>query len=505
MTLIPNPARRFRYLPFAFAATALLAFAPAQEEPPGGRWPADAVSMGSVVIGGQAVGYTASAGTLPLIDTDGETLARVFYIAYVRDGVTDVAQRPVLFSFNGGPGSASVWMHTGLLGPRRVQLGDGGGVHRDGSLAREIPPAAMIDNEYSMLDVADLVFIDPVSTGFSRALVGVDASRFHGFAEDIGAVAEFITRWVSQNDRWDSPKFIIGESYGSRRAAGLSGSLQGRHGMDLNGLILVSAGSIGDQFGDFGILRHAISLPHATATAWYHGKLPADLQALPLREALAKAKAFALGEYATALLQGNKLTASERAGIVGRVARYTGLSEAYVDAIHFRLDMDRYRKELLRAEGRTVGRLDSRFTGNDFDSGGETYDYDAAMAAIRGPFTQTFNSYVREELGYRPDFGYAVSGDVRPWADPPPGMNLLQTLRNSMAQNPHLHVMVADGFYDKLYFWPEFTFSQFDFTGLRDRVTIETYEAGHMMYIDEPSLAKMKSDMKAFVGRALAR
>lgn len=467
------------------------------------HFPGDAVTQSSVAIGSETVEYTARAGTLPLADDEGNTLANVFYVSYTKNGVTDLSERPLLFSFNGGPGSASMWMHIGLVGPRRVRLGDDGGVHRDHSPARLAPPAEMIDNEYSMLDLADLVFIDPVSTGYSRALPGVDAGQFHGFAEDIAAVGEFIRLYVSRNDRWDSPKFIIGESYGTRRAAGLSAALQGGMGMDLNGLILVSAGSIGEQFGNFGILEYAINLPHAAATAWYHRKLPADLQSKPLRDLLDEVQSFALDEFAVALLRGNKLTEQERSDIVARVARYTGLSEAYVEAIHYRIDLDRFRKELLRDQGLTVGRLDSRFTGNDYDSGGETYEYDAAMAAIRGPFTQTFNSYVRDELGYRSDLDYAVSGDVRPWNDPPAGMNLLETLRSSMAQNPHLYVMIADGYYDKLYFWPEFTFSQFDFSGLRDRVTIETYEAGHMMYINEESLAKMKADMTAFVARAL--
>jgi carboxypeptidase C (cathepsin A) len=469
------------------------------------HFPGDSLTQGSVVIDGETIEYTARAGTLPLADAAGNTLANVFYISYTKNGVTDVSERPLLFSFNGGPGSASMWMHIGVVGPRRVKLGNGGGVNRDHSPARLVPPAEMIDNEHSMLDLADLVFIDPVSTGYSRALPGVDASQFHGFAEDIAAVGEFIRLYVSRNDRWDSPKFIIGESYGTRRAAGLSATLQGRMGMDLNGLILVSAGSIGEQFGNFGILQYALNIPHAAATAWYHRKLPADLQSKSLRDFLDEAEAFALDEFAVALLRGNKLTAQERADVVAKVARYTGLSEAYVDAIHMRIDMNRFRKELLRDQGLTVGRLDSRFTGNDYDSGGETYEYDAAMAAIRGPFGQTFNTYVRDELGYRSDLDYAVSGNVRPWNDPPASMNLLETLRSSMAQNPHLHVMIADGYYDKLYFWPEFTFSQFDFSNLRDRVTIETYESGHMMYIDEPSLAKMKGDMTAFVHRALAR
>jgi carboxypeptidase C (cathepsin A) len=468
------------------------------------HFPGDSETQGSVVIDGETIEYTARAGTLPLAGAEGNTFAKVFYISYTQGGVTDVSERPLLFSFNGGPGSASIWMHIGLLGPRRVQLGDGGGAKRDRSPVQPVPPAKMIDNEYSMLDVADLVFIDPVSTGYSRALAGADAKQFHGFAEDIAAVGEFIRMYISRNDRWNSPKFIIGESYGSRRAAGLSATLKRRMGMDLNGLILVSAGSLGEQFGDFGILKYALNIPHVAATAWYHHKLSADLQSKSLREFLDEVEAFAVGEFAVALLQGNNLTPQERADIIAKVARYTGLTEAYVDAVHFRIDRDRFRKELLRDQGLTVGRLDTRFTGNDYDSGGEFTEYDASSAAIGGSFAQTFNAYVRDELGYYSDLQYAVSGNVRPWKGPG-NMNLLRMLRSSMAQNPHLHVMIADGYYDKLYFWPEFTFSQFDFSGLRDRVTIETYEAGHMMYIDEPSLAKMKADMTRFVDRALGR
>lgn len=468
------------------------------------HFPGDSVTQSSVVIDGKTIEYTARAGTLPLTDTEGNILAKVFYISYTKNRITDVSKRPLLFSFNGGPGSASIWLHIGLLGPRRVLLGEGGGVKRDHSLAQPLPPTKMIDNEYSMLDVADLVFIDPVSTGYSRALAGVDASQFHGFAEDIAAVSEFIRMYILRNDRWNSPKFIIGESYGTRRAAGLSAQLKQRMGIDLNGLILVSAGSIGEQFGDFGILKYALNIPHAAATAWYHHKLPSDLQSKSLREFLDEVEAFAVGEFALALMQGNNLTPQKHADMVAKVARYTGLTEAYVKAVHFRIDLGRFRKELLRDQGLTVGRLDTRFTGSDYDSGGESTGYDASSAAIGGSFAQTFNAFVRDELGYYSDLQYAVSGNVRPW-NGPGNMNLLQTLRSSMAQNPHLHVMIADGYYDKLYFWPEFTFSQFDFSGLRDRVIIETYEAGHMMYIEELSLAKMKGDMARFVDRALGR
>jgi len=458
-------------------------------------WPADAVIPGSVEIDGERIDYTVRAGTLPQVDAAGEELARIFYIAYTRDDVEDLAGRPVLFSFNGGPGSASVWMHLGLLGPRRV--------HLEANADPTPPPYELVDNEYSMLDRADLVFIDPVSTGFSRALPGVDADQFHGFREDLESVGEFIRQYVSEFDRWESPVFLIGESYGGRRAAGLASLLQDRMGLDPNGIILVSAGSLGQQYGDFGMLEYALNLPHLAATAWYHQQLPEDLQSRPLRDVLDEVEAFALGDFTAALMAGNRMSNPERREMVERGARYTGLSEEFVDATHLRIDRGRFRKELLRDEDRTVGRLDSRFTGLDADEAGDTPDYDPSYAAIRGPFSSTINDYLRDELGYRTPLEYAVSGDVRPWT-PAPGLDLLDSLRNAMARNPDLHVMVADGYYDKLYFWAAFTFSQFDFhPEIRQRVQIETYESGHMMYIHLPSLAKMKDDMASLFERTL--
>lgn len=458
-------------------------------------WPADTVNSDSVEISGQKVEYSVRAGTLPQVNEDGEELARIFYIAYTKNGVENPRNRPLLFSFNGGPGSASVWMHLGLLGPKRVRLQEEG--------FRASPPYELIPNEYSILDRADLVFIDPVSTGFSRTLPGIDAGRFHGFREDIRSVGEFIRMYVSSFDRWESPIFLIGESYGSRRAAGLASHLQSRIGLDLSGIILVSAGSLGQQYGNFGILKYALNLPHFAATAWYHKRLPDDLQTQSLENLMREVETFALEEYAVALIRGNRLNDDQRTKIVTRLVRYTGLSEEFIDDTHLRVDLARFRKELLRRQNKTVGRLDSRFTGIDADEAGETPNYDPSYSDIRGPFTMTINNYLREELGFRTFLEYAVSGNVRPWT-PAPDLNLLESLRDAMAQNPNLYVMVADGYFDKLYFWPDFTFSQFDFNQeIRQRIKIEKYESGHMMYIREASLAKMKMDITALFDRAL--
>jgi carboxypeptidase C (cathepsin A) len=457
----------------------------------------NAVTQHRVEIGGETIAYTATAGTIPLTDEEGKPLAQVFFIGYAKDGVEDVSKRPLLFSFNGGPGSASAWMHIGLLGPQKVRLDEEG--------RRLPPPYKLVENPHSMIDITDMVFIDPVSTGYSRAMPGVDRKQFHGFREDIDAVGDFIRLYITQHNRWDSPKFLIGESYGSRRAAGLASHLQGRLGIDLNGIILVSAGSMGEQYGNFGMLEYALNLPHFAATAWYHKKIASDLGAKPLHEVLDEVEAFALEDYALALLKGNRLTDDERKDMVRRLSRYTGLSESYIDSAHLRITRRRFRKELLRDENRTVGRLDSRFTGIDSDEAGERTEFDPSMANIRGTFTATINSYVRNELGYETDLDYRISANVRPW-NPAPDLNLLEELRSAMAQNPHLQVLVADGIYDKLYFWPTFTFAQFDFNPeLRSRVKIAKYESGHMMYIHGPSLVKMKDDMAAFVRSAVSQ
>ena len=469
----------------------------------------------TLTIGGQEIKYTATCGTLVLKEeaekkgegeAEGEKAkASVFFIAYTRDdapdgGADDKSKRPLTFSFNGGPGSASVWLHLGVLGPRRVLMDDIGNPTP--------PPYRLVDNDYSLLDHTDLVFIDPVSTGYSRPVPGEKAKEFHGFKKDIESVGDFIRLYTTRYQRWPSPKFLIGESYGTTRAAGLSGYLQERHSMYLNGIMLVSV------VLDFATLRfepghdlpHLLYLPTFTATAWYHKKLARDLQK-SLRATLKKAEAFAAGEYASALLKGAALTDRERTRIVNQLARYTGLSADYIERTNLRIDIDRFVKELLRDERRTVGRLDSRFKGIDRDAAGEFHDYDPSLTNIMGPYAATFYDYVRGELKFESDLPYEIlSFKVNQnWSFAEHEgrfVKVADTLRQAMTINPHLKVFVANGYYDLAtpHFATEYTFNHLALDpSLQANITLRHYEAGHMMYIHQPSLAQMKQDLAEFV------
>jgi carboxypeptidase C (cathepsin A) len=427
-------------------------------------------------------------------------------VAYRRDDVEDQARRPLTFSFNGGPGSSSVWLHLGVLGPRRVEMGDAGSLLP--------PPYRLVDNEFSLLDVTDLVFIDPVSTGFSRPAPGEKAKQFHNFKKDIGSVGDFIRLYTTRYQRWHSPKFLIGESYGTTRAAGLSGYLQDRHGMYLNGIMLVS--SILDfgtaDFHPGNDLPHILYLPTYAATAWYHQRLDAQLQK-DLHGLLDEVEAFALDEYTTALMKGAALTAKERAAIIKRLARYTGLSADYLDRVNLRIEIMRFTKELLRDQRRTVGRLDSRFTGIDRDAGGETFEYDPSMASITGPYTAAFNDYVRRELQFESDLPYEVLNFKanEQWSfgqHENRYVEVAETLRKAMTTNPYLKVFVANGYYDLAtpYFATEYTVTHLSLDpSLQPNISMGYYEAGHMMYIHQPSLAQLKQDLAAFIGSAAPR
>ena len=452
------------------------------------------VTNHSVPIGAQFVVYTVTRGTMPLRDIKGEQDGYIFYIAYTRDGVKDKTKRPLMFSFNGGPGAASVWMHMGFLGPRKV-LYDTDGFQLQ-------PPYEVIDNEHSILDVTDLVFIDPVATGYSRMLPKKPLHKYHGVMEDIQSVAEFIRLYVTRNDRWGSPKFIIGESYGTTRAAGLTGHLSRAHRMYINGTILVSMTELGpDPARDLSCM---LILPHFTATAWYHKALPDDLQVKPLREVLDEAEAFTLGEYSLALNKGGWLSDSERDDIAAKIARYTGLSADFVKNCNLRVERHRFWKELLRSRGLTVGRLDSRYTGTDRDSAGETFEFDPAMAHWQGPFTGVINQYFKDELKINTDLTYNISGPVRPWK----GHGEVSTgemLRQAMTSNPYLKVFILEGYYDAAcdYFTAQYTMNHLDLTGtLKNRISFGFYEAGHMMYIHLPSLIKAKQDLANFIRSA---
>ncbi|MBN4076485.1 hypothetical protein JYT16_02080 [Gemmatimonas aurantiaca] len=455
-----------------------------------------------IIIDGKKIEYKAVAGTMALTEDDEDAKASMFYIAYTRTGVSDPANRPVTFSFNGGPGSSSVWLHLGLLGPRRTLLDNDGNA--------SAPPYELVDNEYSILDKTDLVFIDPISTGYSRAAEGEDPHQFHGVKEDIKSVGEFIRLYTTKNKRWSSPKFLIGESYGTTRAAGLSGYLQNKHGMFLNGIMLVSSilNFQTARFTNGNDLPFILFLPTYTATAWYHNRLTDDLQS-DLQAALRESEEFARGEYTSALMLGDALTGDRRSALVVKLARLTGLTEEYIERTNLRILIHRFIKELRRDEGRTVGRLDSRFVGIDKDAAGEWYDYDPSYSNILGAYSATLNHYLRSELEYESNLPYNIlTGKVHPWSyDDYKNrfVDVAETLRKAMTKNPFMKVYIANGYFDLAtpYFATEYTFSHMGLDAtLRDNVTMKYYESGHMMYIHIPSLAKQRRDLIEFIDSA---
>ena len=457
-------------------------------------------------IGGRTIKYTVTAGTMVLKEetadrekeAEGEKpRAQVFFVAYTKDGVSDTAKRPLTFSFNGGPGSSSVWLHLGVLGPRRVMM------KNDGELPK--PPYQLRDNEFSILDETDLVFIDPMNTGYTRPVEGVAPKQWHGFKKDIELVGDFIRLYATRYNRWLSPKFLIGESYGTTRASGLSGYLQERHGMYLNGLMLISA-VLDFTTIDFNVnndLPYIMFLPGYTATAWYHDALKPHR---PLQDWLKEAEEFALGDYANALFKGDSLTKEERADIIKRTSYFTGISEQFIERSNLRINDQHYFKELLRERGLTVGRLDSRLIGRDRLGVTEHAEYDPLLTNIMGPYTAAFYDYIRRELKFESDLPYEIlSGFVHPWSYKEfenAYVNVAETLRAAMTYNPYLKVYVASGYYDlgTPYFATEYTFNHLGLDeSLRGNVTMGYYEAGHMMYIHIPSLKQMKKDLANFI------
>ncbi len=471
-------------------------------------------SKHSLLIDGREIRYTVTCGTIVLkeeVEKKGEKegeaegekpRATIFFVAYTRDGVEDRQKRPLTFSFNGGPGSSSVWLHLGLLGPRRVLLDDEGFAYP--------PPYKLVDNAFSLLDLTDLVFIDPVSTGFSRAVVGEKPKQFHGFKKDIESVGDFIRLYTSRYERWTSPKFLIGESYGTTRAAGLSGYLQERHGMYLNGIMLISS-ILNFQTADFHTgndLPYILFLPSFTATAWYHHRLSDDLEK-DLYATLTEVESFALGDYAQALMQGDDLQDEERLLIARKLARYSGLSEDYIDSANLRIEIFRFTKELLRHAKRTVGRLDSRFKGIDRDSAGEHFEFDPSMNNITGPYTATLNDYVRGELKFESDLPYEILTErVHPWSYAEfenEYVNVAETLRKAITTNPNLKVYVANGYYDLAtpYLATRYTFKHLSLDkSLVGNIRMGYFEAGHMMYIHMPSLVKLRGELIDFINWA---
>lgn len=455
-------------------------------------------------IDGTDVSYQTTVGTQLLLDAQGTPKASIFYVAYTKDNSGDIRNRPITFCFNGGPGSAAIWLHIGVLGPKRVDMDN------EGKIAKQ--PYRLIDNPYSLLDVTDLVFIDPVSTGFSRAVPGEDAKQFHGVEKDIQSVADFIRLYVTRNERWESPKFLAGESYGTTRAAGLALELHENHYLYLDGIMLISS-VLNFQtlhFSTGNDLPYILFLPTYTATALYHNKLEASLQE-NFKKTLAEVEEFAFGEYAHALMYGDHLDATKREQILDKLVRYTGLSKNYLDQTNLRIHIFRFAKELLRNERRTIGRFDSRLKGIDSDLCNDVFEFDPSFENIVGAFTATFNNYIRKDLKWKRDEEYQIIADVQPW-DYSTAQNkfldVTEKLRDVMNKNTMLDVFVASGYYDLAtpYFATEYTFSHLELDPtFRDHLTMETYEGGHMMYLYQPSLIKLKSDLAQFIKRRLEK
>jgi carboxypeptidase C (cathepsin A) len=457
----------------------------------------------TVTIAGQRVTYVAETGMLPVLKSDGTTRASVFYIAYTRAGQTNRSARPVTFCFNGGPGSSSVWLHLGALGPRRVKMNE------DGTLPP--PPFALVDNEFSILNASDLVFIDPVATGFSRPANDEKPDAFFGESADLDSVGEFIRLWTTRHERWLSPKYLCGESYGVFRAAGLADHLRSRYGLYLNGLILVSGvldfATIIDAPGND--LPYPLYLPAYTATAQFHKKLPPDLQN-DLTKALAESREFAKGEYASALQKGDSLSADEHKKIAAELVRLTGLKPQVIEDNNLRIDQGIFRKQLLHDEGLILGAYDARITGRDDDPASSFPDFDPSDAAVLGPFSAAMNSYVRGELKFEDDLPYEILAGVQPWNYGVQPYNLGRNsyasagdrLASAMNQNPYMRVLVLGGRRD-LVCPIDTVHYALDHMALdaayRTNITYAEFDAGHMMYINLPDLEKMQEQLENFV------
>lgn len=460
------------------------------------------VTHHSVNVQGKVLNYTATVGQMPLKSPSGETEAHIFYMAYTLDGVSDLSKRPLTFSFNGGPGSASLWVHMGGFGPRSPKLLPGGGMPP--------PPYQMKDNQDTWLDLTDLVFIDPVGTGYSRAKTIEVARRMNGVQGDIQSVGEFIRMYLARNNRELSPLFIAGESYGTFRTAGLAGYLIGR-GIAFNGIVLIGTTlnleTIWSRSDD---LVYELELPTYAADAWYHKKVAPDLQRKDFKSFLKEVEGFALGDYSLALSKGDQLPAAERKATIDKLVRYTGLEARYVDESNLRWDVSHFTRQLLRDQHRTIGRYDGRLFGPSSWNTGETSEFDPSSTEITPPFTAVFNKYVRDELGYKTDMYYYPSGGIQPWDY---GVqngfgDTTSLLREAMVKNPYMKVMIAAGYFDLAtpYFAVEYTFNHMGLDPeMHKNITVDLYQAGHMLYIDSDSHSKLKHDFTAFLQSALPK
>lgn len=451
-------------------------------------------TSGSVRVMGALVEYDVRFGKQPVYDEDGNVSAALFYTFYERTNGAPTRERPLVISFNGGPGSASLWMHLGYTGPKRLIMDPEG---------FPIQPYGIRDNEHSILDVADIVFVNPVNVAFSRVADGVEPEQFFGVNEDIDYLADWIDTFVSRHGRWTSPKFLIGESYGTTRVSGLASRLQGSHWMYLNGVILVSPTGLGVDRD--GAVRDANYLPYYAATAWYHGQLDASLQGRDLDDLLPEVEQWTLDTFLPAVARGGSLSAVDRDAIASQAARYAGLEKQDFLDHNLRVPTSYFWKDLLREEGLTIGRLDSRYRGVDRQDAGVSYDFDPALTAWNHAFAPAINHYLRDELGYRTELQYNVFGPVSPWNRD--GDQTGEQLRSALAQNPYLHVMVQSGYFDggTDYFNAKYTMWNMDPSGdMQARMLFKGYRSGHMMYLRDEDLASSNQDIRNFIREAVA-
>jgi carboxypeptidase C (cathepsin A) len=464
--------------------------------------PENSSTKHTLQLNGKTLEYTALVGQMPIKNAKGEVEAYIGYIAYTLDK-EGAATRPLTFAFNGGPGSASIWVHMGGMGPRIAKLFDNGDMPP--------PPFQIVNNDATWLDKTDLVFIDPVGTGYSRAKTEEIARKYNGVQGDIQSVGEFIRLYIHHNQRWASPLFIAGESYGTFRAAGLAGHLIDQ-GIAVNGICLISTildyGTVRTTQGSS--LSYSLFLPTYTADAWYHKRLPPDLQKRDLQSTLNEAERWAMNGYRSALDKGDRLTPAERKEALDQLSRFTGLGRDYLDQNELRFGVQQFTRQLLRDRKLTIGRLDGRLTGPSPLNAGETAEFDPSSTLIRPPFQAAFFNYLQTELKYNTDMTYYVSGGIAPWDY---GLQngyaeTASALRNAFAKNPHLKVLVCASYYDLAtpYFAAQHTFSHMGLhPEMQKNVSWRYYEAGHMMYIVRDCRAQLKRDMAEFIQSCLKK
>jgi len=459
--------------------------------------PADTVitSTDEVTIEGEQVPYRVATGTQPVYGEDGQPDAALYYTYYERTDVENNDNRPIFISFNGGPGAGSLWMHLGYTSPKRLKISDEG---------YPVQPYGVEDNPHSILDVADIVYVNPVNTGFSRILNDGEGKQFFGVNEDLKYLADWIDTFISRQGRWESPKYLIGESYGTPRVSGLAGQLQSRHWMFLNGVVLVSPTGLGLRPEGPAPRSNVLKLPYYTAAAWYHKQLPSELQSRDLSELLPEVERYTIEEYLPALSRGGFIDEARRQEVAGQVARYSGLSKKFVLDYNNAVPASAFWKELLRDEGYTIGRLDSRYKGIDKVDGGNRPDYSPEYSSWAHSFAPAINYYLQEELGFETDLQYYLGGNVGPWNrdDNRTG----EMLRSAMAENPNLRVMVQSGYFDGAtdYFTAKYVMWNLDPSGkMQDRLRWEGYRSGHMMYLRTEDLETSNEDIREFIKNSL--